>query len=94
MKTVHRGCGCPSSVWPDRQPLQDTYPAGILGPPHHLQTILRHTFASEQWEAGESIVSVATWLGCSSPKVTLDYYAHFMPGVGKRGLAAMDTWLV
>lgn len=43
---------------------------------------------------GESIVSVATWLGPSSLKVTLDYYAHFMPGAGKRGLAAMDTWLV
>ncbi|MFJ2223702.1 tyrosine-type recombinase/integrase [Streptomyces anulatus] len=56
--------------------------------------VLRHTFASVQLEAGESIVSVATWLGHSSPKVTLDYYAHFMPGAGKRGLAAMDTWLV
>ncbi|SCD28011.1 hypothetical protein F558DRAFT_05908 [Streptomyces sp. AmelKG-A3] len=39
-------------------------------------------------------MSVATWLGPSSLKVTLDYYAHFMPGAGKRGLAAMDTWLV
>ncbi|MCC8482910.1 hypothetical protein LMJ41_34245 [Streptomyces globisporus] len=56
--------------------------------------VLRHTFASVQLEACESIVSVATWLGHSSPKVTLDYYAHFMPGAGKRGLAAMDTWLV
>lgn len=56
--------------------------------------VLRHTFASVQLEAGESIVSVSTWLGHSSPKVTLDYYAHFMPGAGRRGLAAMDTWLV
>ncbi|MEU8629727.1 hypothetical protein [Streptomyces sp. NPDC048669] len=45
-------------------------------------------------QVGGSIVSVATWLGHSSPKVTLDYYAHFMPGAGKRGPAAMDTWLV
>ncbi len=56
--------------------------------------VLRHTFASVQLEAGESIVSVATWLGHSSLKVTLDYYAHFMPGAGERGLAAMDRWLV
>ncbi|MFJ2649487.1 tyrosine-type recombinase/integrase [Streptomyces sp. NPDC087420] len=54
--------------------------------------VLRHTYASVQLEAGESIVSLSTWLGRSSPKVTLDYYAHFMPGAGKRGLAAMDPW--
>lgn len=23
----------------------------------------------------------------------LDYYAHFMPGAGQRGIAAMDAWL-
>ncbi|MEU5303289.1 hypothetical protein ACH4YO_04180 [Streptomyces noursei] len=27
------------------------------------------------------------------PKVTLDHYAHFMPGAGQRGLVAMDAWL-
>jgi integrase len=42
--------------------------------------------------AGESIVSVSAWLGHSSPKITLDHYAHFMPGAGKRGLASMDSW--
>ncbi|MFJ8980542.1 hypothetical protein [Streptomyces sp. NPDC102282] len=64
--------------------------------------VLRHTFVSVQLEAGESLVSVATSLGRSSPRVTLDYYVHFMPGIGTRGLAgwlagwlaAMDTWLV
>ncbi|GGN51678.1 hypothetical protein GCM10012285_42030 [Streptomyces kronopolitis] len=55
--------------------------------------VLRHTYASVQLEAGESIVSLSTWLGHSSPKVTLDHYAHFMPGAGRHGLAAMDTWL-
>ncbi|SCG07236.1 MULTISPECIES: tyrosine-type recombinase/integrase [unclassified Streptomyces] len=55
--------------------------------------VLRHTYASVQLEAGESVVSVATWLGHSTPKITLDRYAHFMPGAGKRGLAAMDSWL-
>ncbi len=55
--------------------------------------VLRHTYASVQLEAGESVVSVSAWLGHSSPNITLDHYAHFMPGAGKRGLAAMDTWL-
>ncbi|MFF5345371.1 tyrosine-type recombinase/integrase [Streptomyces althioticus] len=55
--------------------------------------VLRHTYASVQLEAGESVVSLSTWLGHSSPKITLDHYAHFMPGAGKRGLDAMDAWL-
>ncbi|MFI0721885.1 tyrosine-type recombinase/integrase [Streptomyces sp. NPDC021224] len=54
--------------------------------------VLRHTYASVQLEAGESIVSVSAWLGHSSPTITLDHYAHFMPGAGKRGLASMDSW--
>jgi hypothetical protein len=52
--------------------------------------VLRHTYASTQLEAGESIVSVSEWLGHASPQTTLTHYAHFMPGAGKRGLAAMD----
>ncbi|MEK2477776.1 tyrosine-type recombinase/integrase [Streptomyces noursei] len=54
--------------------------------------VLRHTYASTQLEAGESIVSVSEWLGHASPQTTLKHYAHFMPGAGKRGLAAMDAW--
>lgn len=54
--------------------------------------VLRHTYASTQLEAGESIVSVSEWLGHASPQTTLTHYAHFMPGAGKRGLAAMDEW--
>ncbi|MFE5333112.1 tyrosine-type recombinase/integrase [Embleya sp. NPDC056575] len=54
---------------------------------------LRHTFASVQLEAGESPVTLARWLGHASPKITFDYYAHFMPEAGVRGLAAMDGWL-
>lgn len=53
---------------------------------------LRHTFASVQLEAGESVVTLAAWLGHSSPTVTMEHYAHFMPGAGARGLAAMDGW--
>ncbi|MDX3246743.1 hypothetical protein [Streptomyces sp. ME18-1-4] len=55
--------------------------------------VLRHTYASVQLEAGESVVSLSKWLGHSAPKVTLDHYAHFMPGAGHRGQAAMDAWL-
>ncbi|MDT0341270.1 tyrosine-type recombinase/integrase [Streptomyces litchfieldiae] len=55
--------------------------------------VLRHTYASVQLEAGESVVSLSQWLGHSSPKITLDHYAHFMPGAGRRGLDAMDAWL-
>ncbi|MEV8047227.1 site-specific integrase [Streptomyces griseoluteus] len=54
--------------------------------------VLRHTYASTQLEAGESIMSVSAWLGHASPQTTLTHYAHFMPGAGKRGLAAMDGW--
>ncbi|MGW1004686.1 tyrosine-type recombinase/integrase [Streptomyces sp. NPDC002520] len=54
--------------------------------------VLRHTYASTQLEAGESVVSVSAWLGHASPQTTLTHYAHFMPGAGKRGLAAMDEW--
>ena len=54
--------------------------------------VLRHTYASVQLEAGESVVSLSEWLGHSSPNITLDHYAHFMPQAGKRGLAAMDVW--
>lgn len=55
--------------------------------------VLRHTFASVQLEAGESIVSVSKWLGHSTPNITLGYYAHFMPEAGRRGMAVMDAWL-
>ncbi|KIZ17643.1 integrase [Streptomyces natalensis ATCC 27448] len=54
--------------------------------------VLRHTYASTQLEAGESLVSVSEWLGHASPQTTLKHYAHFMPDAGKRGLAAMDEW--
>ncbi|MFI6764209.1 tyrosine-type recombinase/integrase [Streptomyces sp. NPDC050355] len=54
--------------------------------------VLRHTYASTQLEAGESIVSLSEWLGHASPQTTLNHYAHFMPEAGKRGIAAMDEW--
>ncbi|MFJ1899740.1 MULTISPECIES: integrase [unclassified Streptomyces] len=36
-------------------------------------------------EAGESVVTLASWLGHSSPVITLGYYAHFMPEAGSKG---------
>ncbi|MFE7609220.1 tyrosine-type recombinase/integrase [Streptomyces celluloflavus] len=53
---------------------------------------LRHTYASVQLEAGESIVSLARWLGHHDPAFTLRTYTHFMPEAGSKGRAAMDAW--
>ncbi|MGW7574478.1 tyrosine-type recombinase/integrase [Streptomyces sp. NPDC054765] len=55
--------------------------------------VLRHTYASMMLEAGESVVTVARWLGHSSPTVTLGYYAHFMPEAGSKGRTAIDGLL-
>lgn len=35
--------------------------------------VLRHTYASLVLEAGESVVTLAKWLGHSSPTITLDH---------------------
>ena len=51
----------------------------------------RHFYASEQLEAGESVVSLARWLGHSDPGLTLRKYAHFLPRAGARGSAAIDA---
>ncbi|MFD8814077.1 hypothetical protein ACFV23_21900 [Streptomyces sp. NPDC059627] len=53
--------------------------------------VLRHTYASVILEAGESVVTLARWLGHSSPTITLDYCAHFMPEAGGKGRGAIDT---
>ncbi|ANZ20203.1 tyrosine-type recombinase/integrase [Streptomyces noursei] len=52
--------------------------------------VLRHTYASLLLEAGESVVTLARWLGHSSPAITLGYYAHFMSEAGSRGRTAID----
>ncbi|MGI5340616.1 integrase [Streptomyces sp. CA-181903] len=52
---------------------------------------LRHFYASEELEAGESIVSLARWLGHSDPGFTLRKYSHFPPRAGARGSAAIDA---
>lgn len=55
--------------------------------------VLRHTYASVMLEAGESVVTLAQWLGHSSPAITLGYYAHFMPEAGSKGRTAIDGLL-
>lgn len=55
--------------------------------------VLRHTYASIQLQAGESIVTLANQLGHGDPAFTLRTYTHFMPEAGSKGLAAMDAWL-
>ncbi|WP_239516028.1 MULTISPECIES: hypothetical protein [unclassified Streptomyces] len=55
--------------------------------------VLRHAYASIVLEAGESVVTPARWLGQSSPTITLDPIAHFMPGAGGKGRAAVDALL-
>lgn len=55
--------------------------------------VLRHTYASIMLEAGESVVTLARWLGHSSPAITLGYYAHFMPEAGSKGRGTLDGLL-
>ncbi|MCX4868574.1 hypothetical protein OHU11_36710 [Streptomyces sp. NBC_00257] len=55
--------------------------------------VLRHTYASIMLGAGESVVTLARWLGRSSSAITLGYYAHFMPEAGSKGRGAIDGLL-
>lgn len=45
----------------------------------------------EELEAGESIVTLARWLGHSDPGCTLRKYSHFLPCAGAQGSAAIDA---
>lgn len=55
--------------------------------------VLRHTYASIMLEAGESVVTVARWLGHSSPTVTLvtTLISFRMPG-GRDVPPSTDSW--
>lgn len=59
--------------------------AGSAGP---VKPALRHICASEEREAGESVISLARWLGHFDPGFTLRKYSHFLPRAGARGAAA------
>lgn len=73
----------------------------VTAPSHSLNTLSstgcrvcpRHAYAPLVLEAGESVVTLAQWLGHSSPTITLDHYAHFMPEAGKKGRRAIDSLL-
>ncbi|MET8828553.1 hypothetical protein ABZX40_22365 [Streptomyces sp. NPDC004610] len=52
---------------------------------------LRHFFASEELEAGESVVSLACWLGHSDPGFMSWKYSHSLPRAGARGGVAIDA---
>lgn len=54
--------------------------------------VLRHTFASVQLHARESVVAVSKWLGHADPSITLRVYAHMMPEADGRGRQAMQDW--
>lgn len=54
--------------------------------------VLRHTFASVQLHARETVVAVSKWLGHTDPSITLRIYAHMMPEADGRGRQAMQDW--
>ncbi|MFF8616799.1 hypothetical protein ACF07K_29690, partial [Streptomyces sp. NPDC015350] len=58
-----------------------------------LVAIKRQAYASIMPEVGESVVTLARWLGHSSPAITLGYYAHFMSEAGGKGRGAIDGLL-
>jgi integrase len=54
---------------------------------------LRHTFASMMLAAGVNIKVISGMLGHSSVNITLDIYAHLMPGSGHQAVKLMDELL-
>jgi hypothetical protein len=58
-----------------------------------LETALRVRDAITPRYRIAAVVTLARWLGHSSPTITLDYYAHFMPEAGGKGRSAIDALL-
>jgi len=54
---------------------------------------LRHTFASMMLASGVNIKEISQMLGHSSVNITLDIYAHLMPGSGRQAVKLMDGLL-
>ncbi len=54
--------------------------------------VLRHTYASIVLGAGESVVTLARWLGHSSPTITLSHYAHFRVQLSLHPLPHAGEW--
>ncbi|MEU1284975.1 site-specific integrase [Kitasatospora sp. NPDC005856] len=55
--------------------------------------VLRHTFASVVLQAGETVTTLAAWLGHSDPAFTLRTYVHFLPEAGRQALSALGRWI-
>ncbi|MCG6499416.1 site-specific integrase [Kitasatospora sp. A2-31] len=53
---------------------------------------LRHTYASVNLGAGENPVTVSTWMGHATVKITLEVYGHMVPGAVQRGRSAINAW--
>jgi integrase len=68
----------------------DAARADVPGPvsPHDL----RHTFASSLLAAGRPVPEVAYLLGHGSPAVTMQVYAHFIPGAGEGVADVLARW--
>lgn len=65
--------------------------SGIQGPVKRY--ISRHTAASYLLAGGTDVVTTASILGHSSPKMTLDVYAHAFPGVKEEAIKALSETL-
>lgn len=52
---------------------------------------LRHTYATLRLSKGDNIVDVSKQLGHHSVKITLDVYAHWMPGGKKSEVDELDS---
>lgn len=52
---------------------------------------LRHTYASLRISKGDNILDVSKQLGHHSVKITLDVYAHWMPGSKKAEVDGLDS---
>jgi integrase len=51
---------------------------------------LRHTYATLRISKGDNILDVSKQLGHHSVKITLDIYAHWMPGGKKSEVDELD----
>lgn len=64
--------------------------AGLPPTRDNMTHALRHWYASTLLHSGESVRTVADNLGHSTPTITLNIYAHFMPDAAERTRNAMD----
>ena len=51
---------------------------------------MRHTYATLRISKGDNIADASHQLGHHSPKFTMDFYYHWMPGKKKSEVDALD----